>query len=351
MLIIASILIGCGTATKTNSADSSITGTEGITAVFSKNAPPAKVFENNNFPVLIKIRNAGAYSIPQIPAESQGVISIGREKDYVPVLSIEENGRLTKSKEQNKDNEMYFFVDGRSQINPQGDELIASLIATTGKLDTQSERRISTITANLCYPYKTMLSTTVCIDPDVAGLRPGKKVCSVSVAGIPFASGQGAPIAITKIESLMVPEIDKEVIKPQFLIYVENKGSGNPVNLDGFRQACGNDFDKTDPINNRWNVATLKAFTPDKNGNGVEPLVCCPNKYSECPENEADLNDLDKITGFIRLQDKKDFVRCTFKNGIPKGFDAYTSPLQIEIDYGYVQTISANFVIQKPLKY
>ena len=346
MLIIASILIGCGTTTKTNSADI-ITGTEGITAVFSTNAPPAKVFENNNFPVLIKIKNVGAYSIPQNPAESQGVISIGREKDYVPVLSIEENSRLTKSNQQDKDNEMYFFVDGKSQINPQGDELIASLTATTGKLDTQSEHRVSAITANLCYPYKTMLSTTVCIDPDVAGLRPGKKVCSV--ADIPFANGQGAPIAITKIESLMVPEIDQEVIKPQFLIYVENKGSGNPINLAGFRQACGNDFDKNDPINNRWNVATLKAFTSSENG--VQQLVCCPNIYSECPDNEADLNNPDKITGFIRLRDKKDFVRCTFRNGIPKGFDAYTSPLKIEIDYGYMQTISTNFVIQKPLKY
>ena len=292
-------------------------------------------------------RNAGAYSIPQSPAESQGVISIGREKDYVPALSIEENSRLAKSKEQNKDNEMYFFVDGKSQINQQGDELIASLIATTGKLDTQSEHRVSTITANLCYPYKTMLSTTVCIDPDVAGLRPGKKVCAV--ADLPFANGQGAPIAITKIESLMVPEIDSEVIKPQFLIYVQNVGGGNPVNLAGFRKACGNDFDKNDRINNRWNVAALRAFTSSQNG--VQQLVCCPNINSECPDNEADLSNPDKITGFIRLQDKKDFVRCTFRNGIPKGFDAYTSPLKIEIDYGYVQTISANFIIQKPLKY
>lgn len=348
LLFLASIfLIGCSATTSNNSNQAvTFTGTDGITAEFAANAPAKTVFENSYFPILIRIRNLGAYSIPKDPADMQGLITIGREKDYVPILEIEENGRLAKGSGPN-DNEMIFFVDGRSQINPNGDELVASLKAKTSKLDPQSERRISTITANLCYPYKTILSTTVCIDPDIEGLRPGKKVCKV--ADQPFASGQGAPLAITKIESSMLPDTDNNVIKPQFLIYIENRGRGNPVNLAGFRNACRNDFDINNPINNRWNVASLRAFTSSENG--VEQLVCCPNVNSECPDKESDLNDPNKITGFIRLKDNKDFVRCTFKNGIPKGFDAYTSPLSIEVGYGYIQTISTNFIIQKPLKY
>ena len=345
ILIATLFLLGCGSFTSTKTPTAAFTGTDGIMAEFSNNAPAKTVFENSNFPVLIRIRNAGTYSIPKEPAAQQGIISIGREKDYVTKLSIEENSRLKKAS--GKDNEINFFVDGRSQINQNGDEVIASLTATTSRLDPQSEHRVSTLTASICYPYRTALSTTVCIDPDVAGLRPGKKACAV--ANQPFSSGQGAPIAITKIETLMIPEIDEPVIKPQFLIYVENSGRGNPVNPLDFRYACSNDFDKKDIISNRWNVATLKAFTSDENG--VQQLVCCPNKYSECPDSQADLSDPEKITGFIRLRDNKDFVRCTFKNGIPKTFDAYTSPLSIEIDYGYMQTISANFIIQKPLKY
>ena len=349
LLFLAGIfLLGCNTTTSNNSnnKDVTFTGTDGITAEFAANAPAKTVFENSYFPILIRIRNQGAYSIPKDPADMQGLITIGREKDYVPILEIKEESRLAKSSGPS-DNEMTFFIDGRSQINPNGDEWVASLKAKTSKLDAQSERRISTITANLCYPYKTVLSTTVCIDPDIEGIRPGKKVCKV--AAQPFANGQGAPLAITKVESSMLPDTDNNVIKPQFIIYIENKGRGNPVNLAGFRNACRNDFDVNDPINNRWNVATLSAFTADNTGK--VQLVCCPNRLGYCPDNDKDPVNIDNFAGFIRLKDNKDFVRCTFRNGIPKGFDAYTSPLSVEIDYGYVQTISTNFIIQKPLKY
>ena len=340
-------LIGCNATTSNNSNQAvTFTGTDGITAEFAANAPAKTVFENSYFPILIRIRNLGAYSILKEPSDMQGMITIGREKDYVPVLEIEENSRLAKSGV-SSDNEMAFFVDGKSQINPNGDELVASLKAKTSKLDAQSERRISTITANLCYPYKTTLSATVCIDPDIEGLRPGKKVCKVVDQS--FANGQGAPLAITKVESSMLPDIDNSVIKPQFIIYIENRGRGNPVNLEGFRNACGNNFDINNPINNRWNVATLSAFTSDSTGK--VQLVCCPNRLGYCPDNDKDPVNIDNFAGFIRLKDNKDFVRCTFKNGIPKNFDAYTSPLSIEVDYGYIQTISTNFIIQKSLKY
>lgn len=350
LLFLACIfLIGCNASTTSNTNQAvTFTGTDGLVSEFSTNAPAKTVFEKSNFPILIKIRNAGAYSIPSDPADRRALISIGREKDYVPKISIEDNSRVAKNSGPS-DNELIFFVDGRSQINPNGDELIASLTAQTSNLDSQSERRISTLTASICYPYKTTLSTTICIDPDIEGLRPGKKACKVSDQ--PFNSGQGAPIAITKIETQMLPELDRQSIKPQFLIYVENKGNGNPVNIIGFREACGKDFDTNTPIQNRWNVASLKAFTPNPNGNGVLQLICCPNQLGYCPDKQGDITDVNQLAGFIRLRDNKDFVRCTFQNGIPKNYDAYTSPLSIEIDYGYMQTISANFIIQKPLKY
>ena len=34
-------------------------GTSGLSAEFVKTAPPPKVFENSNFPILLKIRNGG----------------------------------------------------------------------------------------------------------------------------------------------------------------------------------------------------------------------------------------------------------------------------------------------------
>lgn len=329
-------------------------GTQGLTAEFVKNAPPQKVFENSRFPILIKIRNIGAYNI----RDYSGTISIGRETDYIPQLFLEPNNRVVYDVSKTY---VIFNVEGKTQINPKGDEILASLNARTGKLDPQSENKPSTLTATLCYPYKTMLSTTVCIDPDVAGIRPGKKVCTVKE--LAFKTGQGSPIAVTKIEPQMIPEVGKEpssekdIIRPQFLIFIENKGRGNPVNIRNYKDACSR-FDfaqlekREDEIRNIWNVAFLRAYTSGKEGENQ--LICCPNIDGQCNEEER---NPDKMTGFIRFHDKKDFVRCIFKepktdkDRVKRTDDAFTSPLRIEIDYGYVQTISTKFFIQKPLKY
>src|SRR3989344_324379 len=136
LLFLAGIfLLGCNTPTGNNNNQAvTFTGTDGITAEFAANAPAKTVFENSYFPILIRIRNLGAYSIPKDPADTQGLITIGREKDYVPILEIEENSRLAKNSGPG-DNEMTFFVDGKSQINPNGDELVASLKAKTSNLD------------------------------------------------------------------------------------------------------------------------------------------------------------------------------------------------------------------------
>lgn len=325
-------------------------GTSGLTAEFAKTAPPPKVFEQSSFPILIRVKNTGAFNIGE---NDLGSISIGRERDYIPQLIIEDSNRIFPNNA--NDNQLSFILDGKTQANPQGDELTVSVNAKTGRLDPQSENKQSTLTATLCYPYKTILSTTICIDPDVAGIRPGKKACTVK--DLAFSNGQGAPISIVKIEPQMIPEVgnqpgsSKDVIKPQFLIFVENKGRGTPVDSNYYHSSCSRqDKGETDYP---WNVAYIRAYTTPSSAN-IEPLVpgkglqlvCCPNKDGQCPEQATG-----DTAGFLRFKDKKDYIRCTFKNGIPRNSDEYTSPLRIEIDYGYVQTISTSFFIQKPLKY
>ena len=336
ILIFVIIIIGCTpnqSSAKTNEVNVFV-GTEGLAAEFAKTAPPLKVFEDSSFPILLRVRNKGAYSIEKDNPNKlslRGVLTISREKDYVKTLKLEENSRVYGSA--SDDSKAYFFVDGKTTINPQGDEIIASFNAKTGKLEPQSEVKPSTITATLCYPYQTILSTTVCIDPDVVGVRPGKKVCTVKEQI--FNSGQGAPIAVTKIEPQMIPAENE--IKPQFLIFVENKGKGNPVNLVGYDDACS----KSDYKKDLWNIATVKVYKAGKEADPESQLTCTPSLKNS--EGAID-------TGLLRFVDNKDFVRCTFKNGIPKNSEAFTSPLKVVIDYGYVQSIAANFFIEKPSK-
>ncbi len=344
-LVFAIIIIGCtssSSSSKTKEIDVFV-GTDGLLAEFAKTAPPPKVFEDSNFPILLRVRNKGAYSIKD---NSKAALSLGVEKDYIKNLKVEEQSRVSSK---GLDNIVNFFVDGKTAINPQGDETIISLSAKTGKLDPQSEVKQSTITATLCYPYQTTLSTTVCIDTDVAGINPGKpygtknsvKVCSAKE--FIFNNGQGAPIAVTKIEPQMIP-VEKE-IKPQFLIFVENKGKGNPVKLAGYDSACYKSDYTKDLSSNKdlWNVATIKVYKAGKEEEKESQLICTPSLKN--PEGA-----IDETTGFLRFRDGKDFVRCTFRDGIPKSSEAFTSPLKVVIDYGYVQSIASNFFIEKPYK-
>lgn len=348
ILIALLFLIGCGTSSQQSKIVNVYTGTQGLVAEFSKSAPPPKVFEKSAFPIAVKIRNAGAYSLQA----NDGIISIGREKDYIPLIRFDSSSGVTQTTE----SKAAFSINGKSQLNQAGDEVLITATATTGNLEEQSESKTSLLTATLCYPYKTTLSSTMCIDPDVIGLRPGKKVCTVK--DIPLSGGQGAPIAITKIEPVMVPEVDdpnkenKEkfigYIRPQFLIYVENKANGISVDQSKYRNVCDRQDlpDSGLQKDNIWNVATIRAFASGKGGD--VQLQCCPNRNGECPEKESDQYSKE---GLLRFRDKKDFIRCTFTQPVPRNLDAYTSPLRIEVDYGYIQTVTASTLLQKPLRH
>lgn len=296
-------------------------GSDGLRAEFAKAAPPPTVFEKSNFPVVIRARNFGAYDI------KEGLIAVGLEKDYVPGISLQESQPARM-----ENGVVVFDLRGKSQINMKGEEIVVSLNAKTGSLDPQSETKQSTMTATFCYHYNTVASVTACIDPDIANVRPVKKVCQAKEMA--FNSGQGAPIAVTKIEMQMVPEGNK--VKPQFLIYLENRGLGTPLNKDSYDLVCKG-AEVPDPERKIWNTALIKVYSS-------EPAA--ENELDCTPGVEDDGN-----TGILKFRDKKDFVKCIFQKGKNMDDDAYTTPLRIEIDYGYVQTISTNFIIQKPLKY
>ena len=321
LIVFLLALAGCGyiptSGSKSQDVDVHI-GTYGLIAEFARNAPPQTVFEDGKFAVVLRIRNAGAYDI------KNGLIAFGLEKDYVPQIALQDNPAAIK------DEILTFDIRGKSLIDLKGEENVISLQATAGKLDPQSESKQSTLTATFCYPYKTIASATVCIDTDIANIRPVKKVCQVK--DISLSRGQGAPIAVRKIETRMVPDVEK--VKPQFLIYLENTGNGIAVNPKGYMIPCQKSEFKDEDL---WNVAYLKVFSSQSGGENQ--LLCTPSL-----EN-------DETTGILRFRDKKDFIRCTYKDGISANSDAYTSPIRIELEYGYTQTISTNLLIQKPLKY
>ena len=239
VLTLIIFILGCsGQTQKTKEIDVRV-GLIGLTMEFLKNTPPQRIFEGDKFPVVIKVKNAGAADIK----DKQGVLSLAFEKDYTKSVELLQSGNVQPFPESNIKNTAVFDLEGRTKINQKGGEEVISYNLVSGRVDPQSEFHSSTVIATLCYPYETILDSTVCIDTDISNLRPGKKVCKLQ--DITFTNGQGAPVAITKIEVQMLPSQESQQssggygkIVPQFLIFIENKGNGLVIKNDAVKEFC-----------------------------------------------------------------------------------------------------------------
>jgi hypothetical protein len=318
-IVVSLFLTGCGVRPTDDRPITDVDvrkGIEGLNMKFVRNAPPDRVFEHDVFPMAVELKNEGAFDIgddenTQDIEEQEGIVVFGFEKTYVDISGGDEKctGEVCKVE-----------IEGKSVFNPAGDDEFITINAQAKKIGEQSETHRSTILATACYPYKTVFGSSVCIDTDVYGIVKRQKACSVQ--DLVF-DGQGAPVAVTKIETRMLPQ-DNDEVKPHFIIYIENKGNGEVIDKSKLDTACSSKALKyTD-----FNVIKISASLSGK------PLVCSVDKE-----------------GMIRLREKEDMIRCESKeeDDIPKNRDAYTSPLKIELDYGYTFTISKNIIIEKIL--
>lgn len=306
-------------------------GTKGVEMEFVKNAPPSTVYENNLFSAILSIENTGAYDVgykDDKETDEHAIFLLNPESGYVELKEIESRNGI---KYVEKSNTAELRIRGKSLSSPKGDfvDLYSSL--KSRELLSLSSTHASTLFATLCYPYQTKLSASACIDPDIYNLGPDTKACETK--DLSFSGGQGAPVTVTKIEIQMIPTDDGK-IKPTFLIYVEDKGSGQVIKRDKYKEACASRLnDKKDSedysLSKYFNVINISA-SMSTDGN---KLVCKQGSRQDT----------------LLLDGKKGIVTCEAK-AISKDALAYLAPITITLDYGYTNTISKSFTIEKPLK-
>ena len=302
-IIFLLVITGCKSGNKDKNPITDVDvrkGIDGLAMTFIMNAPPASVFENSIFPIGVELKNKGASNI------ENGLLVFGFEKTYVDVS------------EANKETQK-FDIKGKSIFNLNGDEELIKINAKAKMAGTQSEIHPSTILATACYPYQTIFGTSVCVDTDIYGERKTQKACSIKDSE--FNEGQGAPVAITKVDARML-YTDENKVRPQFIIYIENKGNGEVIDSNKSVDACGSKKLEYTDFNTLKIIASLSG------------------KDLDCGVDENNL---------VRLKEKKDAVRCVSKDEdtISRNIDAYTAPLEVTLSYGYTFTIPKDIVIEK----
>ena len=217
LIIMILVIVGC---TQSKGPSASITkedvhkGNLGLVMNFGENMPPLKVYEGDVFPIGIELMNKGAFDI------TEGYLLLNLEEDNLQL----EKGSIKDDIE----------IKGKSIGNPKGDFGIISFLAKSNKIGKETETITSNIIATACYKYRTSFSKDVCVDTDFYNLKKGEKACSAE--DMVFSSGQGAPVSVVKVEPNMLE--DDGVIKPRFVIYIENIGRGNVINPNSVEKVC-----------------------------------------------------------------------------------------------------------------
>ncbi|MBI2654628.1 hypothetical protein HYX02_07545 [Candidatus Woesearchaeota archaeon] len=313
---------GKGDTKKTQkSIDEIRAGTEGIVMNFLANAPPEKLHvepgADNSFDVVLELKNKGAY--PQ-PDEGVSGLAPGFGKVF---LSGYDTNILTFDKTDSDLSQK--ALEGKSSINPNGGQ---DLLTFKGKINAENlnvEKYEPTLLATVCYYYFTIAGPSVCIDPNPYSTVKEKKVCTVQDTTL---SDQGASIAVTKIDE------EAFATKTQFRITIKNVGGGDALKADAALEKCNphgtqkierEDIDKV-------NLMSVKA---------ADKLLQC-GPFAE--------GNVKGTGGLIRLINGEGFVICELSSSeYSNKISAYTTPLVIQLSYGYRSTIERKLQIKKEI--
>ncbi len=354
IILLTPVLASCSTQQIIHTSNKEfLEGTDGLDFLFVDENPPEVVYEDTPFTVVLDLKNTGAHTLT-------GFLTLSLEDDYVCL--VDENNECSifnpigqtaqENIEQLKDSvavmnpykTKWFSLEGRSIFNYQGGIMVLSYPAKAKSAGTMSEKHNVQFVATACYEYTTKWTQEVCIDTDINKMNIFPGACEATEISL---SGQGAPLAITSIESTMLPT-GKGYIRPMFTIYIENSGNGKIINKNKKEEACT----ATGLTSRDYNMVFLKSVILSG-----EELSYDFNGYDPATGKELNPNsDNDLIqcspNPLILKNDGNDYIRCIVAEDLEWDMfsmnqASYTTLLSLQFDYGYTLSKSKEMIIKK----
>lgn len=265
------------------------TGSQGLSMRFAQNLPPTRLFSGEELATVLELENKGTYTI-------------GTPGDRIYLSGFDPNiiSGISPAGEQIP------LLEGRTQFITQGGFDTVAFKARTLLLKDKYPVRLL---ATACYGYETVATAIVCIDPKPYAPVATPKVCTPQ--NVQLGGGQGAPIAVTLVET------DASPGKTRFKIHVQNVGGGEVFRSGG--QMLG----KCGPVGGGLSITDEISYVELK-----DVIVSGVSIRGNC-------RPLDK--GHVRLTNGQGIVYCEFTQ--PRGDAAYSSPLIVVLKYGYTQSL------------
>ncbi|MFC1741938.1 hypothetical protein ACFL3V_05360 [Nanoarchaeota archaeon] len=296
-LVLALMLItGCGSFQRGKgeppvSAQFTATGTQGLVMNFLPDQPPAKVYTQGSLTFLIEVWNKGTYTVP-----SATFYLSGFDPNLLPGLP---NNYLLSGE-----------LESKSQFNPEGGYTTLDFSTPTLSLPTSMPNYKPTFLLTACYPYHTVATPLICIDPNPMDTTSDKACRTQKV----YSTGsQGAPVAVQSIEAEARPT------GMFFRIHIANTAGGTQqasgtVFRDSMMNACPGGLSYSD--------LNVMAYEVDITG---QPLDCDPKSSG---------------TNEIRLVNNKATIFCRYPTTSSSSALSYQTALNVRLRYGYKSSVS-----------
>ncbi|RMF06180.1 hypothetical protein D6764_02870 [Candidatus Woesearchaeota archaeon] len=288
-------------------------GSQGLELRFVKDNPPLTVYDTNDahdkFPLMIEVWNRGAADIDGSTLDGYIYLS-GYDPSILPGLAPYKRIAPLKGKSPYNSMGGYKIID----MSCNSGDSCATPSAELNLPDGVSEYR-PRIQATACYEYITEASATVCIDGNpYTGIED--KPCRVGQ--VDGTGSQGAPVAVSSIEEIAMPG------SVQFRIYVSNVGGGKVVDRNTITWPPATQGAHSCPQN--LGFEDLGTLTYSVTLSGSPPSTACEPSADE-----------------FKLVDGRGVIFCTFD--VPTT-ETYVAPLNIRLEYGYMQSISQDVTIR-----
>ncbi len=305
-------------------------GTEGVVLSFAHDTPPREVYEDSRIPVLLEVSNLGAWDV----RFEDIVVNLTGDPFYVAV----QNARMPKDQQPYALDPVLY---GKQPGYPEGEFITIQPNVTILNVTGPREQPRTQLFATICYPYATVLGTTVCVDSNAYNQNEQRQVCSATT--LTYRS-QGAPVAVVSIENRPAPiRVSQsggrgyvDVVQPTFIVHVENLGTGRVLQPipDAYSErlaVCGGHI-TTENLNKIEINATLSGIQLDcqpwpielRDDKGYTTCVVPPSETSALSPSNY-LGAL-KLTLSYMYQDSTSADISILRRGYVGDWDDYTIP-------------------------
>ena len=303
LVLVVIFIVSCkgGPAAGNNPADVAAaaqavqTGTQGVEISFSASSLPSLIYDQNELTTIVEVRNKGNHDL--YPQDC-----------FVQVTGFDQN--IIKGMQTlHSCAETLDILDGKNLYNVQGGVNLLEFRAPNVVLPYGVFDYKPTLNFLTCYNYHTTANPQVCVDPLFYQVTAEQKNCIPRSVGM--GSGQGGPVGVSNVGVNMIGR------RAVFDITVSNLGTGRVLSPYSDIKNCGqSSLSYTDLDKVAYNVKL----------SGGSLIDCKPR---------------DKM---VKLSGNTGKIVCTFD--IP-GPSAFETPLSIDLDYGYIQSLTRPVKIVK----